>query len=141
MTCGIAGGVLGASLFADWYGADLSGAPEQVQVLTRQLRLNTTVDAWQAFGLLDILLAAAAVAGLLVAATTIIAPLARYGFAAAALASTLSTAGALICLVRVIDPPGSSATREAGAFFGLAAAIALCIASTVALRGATRAQP
>jgi hypothetical protein len=140
VVAGVAGGVLGVSLFADWYGADLSGAPDRVQAIVKRLNLDTKIDAWQAFGVLDVLLAAAAVAGIALFFAASVPALRRYVFAAAALTSTLATAGALRCLFRVIDPPGSSATREIGAFIGLGAAIVLCAAGNVAVRSASRSQ-
>jgi len=79
--------------------------------------------AWQAFSVVDLVLAAAAVAGLSVAIVVIGRVSVSYPVAGSAVTALVGGI-ALVCVVfRLIDPPGSGdVSRDVGAWLGLLAA-------------------
>jgi hypothetical protein len=79
--------------------------------------------AWQAFSVIDIVLAAAAAAALLVAVVVVARLSVSYPPAGSSVAALLGAIAVVCVVVRLIDPPGSGdVSREVGAWVGLVAA-------------------
>src|SRR4051794_37988361 len=91
-----AGAMLLATLFLPWYGLDLDG--------------RATADAWQAFGVIDVVLFATAVAAITL-------PIARGR--ARWLIAGLAALALLLVVARIIDPPGRGLGLRSGAPLGL----------------------
>jgi hypothetical protein len=107
LVVGICGAGLLITLFVPWFGE---------------------ADAWQALTFLDLLLALVGSAG--VAVPVISASNAKTD--APITATTLTTLGGIVAILlvlfRLLDPPGE-ASREAGAYIGLAATLGLAVAA------------
>jgi len=108
-------------LFADWYAASASGA---------------TRSAWQAFSVLDVVLALLALVplALVVLQATRDSPALPVAFSVfAMLAGALAT---LLILYRIVDQPGPNDTLEVdvGAWVGLAAAAIIAAGGARSLR-------
>jgi hypothetical protein len=106
---GLAGVVLLVSLFLPWYGAG-----------------GVTVNAWDAFAVNDVILA---LAGLAAVALPVVAAAQRTSSLPQAMTNLLvwlALVAAVVAVVRLLDAPGAGgATREAGAWLGAAAAVAI----------------
>ncbi len=132
---GAAGVALLVVLFLPWYGP--GGVPE---ILTRGSAGTVTEYAplgnssgWQAFSVVDILLALAAAVAIALVLVTASArgPATPVAFS---VISTLTAAVAVLLVVwRLIDPPNGFATREGGAWVGLAVTLLMLAASWAAL--------
>jgi hypothetical protein len=102
---GIGGAALLAVMFMDWYGSDGEGAQ---------------ANAWEAFSVVDIILAIAGLLGVALAAITAAHRAAAVPIAVASLLGSIGGLAALVLIWRVIDVPGSGAvTRESGLWIGL----------------------
>src|SRR6476469_1555359 len=104
---GLAGAALLISLFLPWYS---SGGQD--------------VTGWEAFTVVDVIMA---VGGLSAAALPVVAALQRTAAVPQAFASTivwLLIVAALLALVRLINPPYDSVSREAGAWIAAVASLA-----------------
>jgi hypothetical protein len=117
----VAGAALLATLFLDWYSPALS--------------------AWEAFTVIDLLLALLAVAALgtvpLVAGARTAAP----GVAYEALVLLGGIVGVLICVLRLVDVPADGLSLASGAWIGLIVSLGLCAACLVAMRDERRSTP
>jgi hypothetical protein len=106
---GLAGVVLLVSLFLPWYGVG-----------------DLTVNAWDAFSVVDLILAAVALAAI---ALPIVAGLQRTAAVPQSMASVLvfvSVIGGVTALVRLLNPVGpDDVTREIGVWLATGAAIAI----------------
>lgn len=115
---GGAGVALLVSLFLPWY------SPGEV-------------TAWQAFSVIDLLLAALAAAAIALVPITASQRTPSVAIAYEALLTLAAMVGVLIVLLRVIDLPGADG-RSGGLWLGLAAAAALVAAGLVAMRDERR---
>jgi hypothetical protein len=133
---GISGAVLLVSMFLDWYAVHLPGG---------QVAGATTANAWEAFTVVDVFLALAALfgIGLAVAAATQRSPAVPQ--AVGALTVPVALVAAILVLLRLLDVPGwesvfqgegaylSSAsggpevTREIGLYIGVVAALGVVV--------------
>jgi hypothetical protein len=87
-----------------------------------------SVTAWEAFSVIDILLAAAAVAGLSVGLVVLTRLSVSYPVAGSATATLFGALAVILVIYRLIDPPGGGdVTRDAGAWVGLVAAAVLTL--------------
>jgi hypothetical protein len=109
---GIGGAVLLVSLFLPWY--DVHGAPRHL-------------TGWQAFSVIDILLAIAAVLGIALAVSTAVRRTPAVPVALGVIGVIAGALATLLVLVRVLDPPGPNELLDvaAGAWIALAAAAGL----------------
>jgi hypothetical protein len=109
---GAGGVVLLVSLFLPWY--DVHG-------------VSRHLTAWQAFSVIDLLLALAALLGIALAVTTAVRRTPAVPVALGVIALIPGALATLLVLVRVLDPPGPNALLDvaAGAWIGLVAAAAL----------------
>jgi hypothetical protein len=133
---GIGGVVLLGSLFLKWYGFDASALTDRhvVPVAISQFAGRAarslaaavpSLTAWQAFSIIDVLLAAIA---LLAIALPIVTALARgpaKPVAFAVLTSVFGLLAVLLVLFRLVDQPGNDqlVAVKAGAYVGLAGAL------------------
>ena len=116
---GGAGAVLLVSLFLPWYDpGDVTG--------------------WQAFALIDLLLAVLAAAALALLPVTAWQRTPSVAIAYEALLTLAAMVGVLIVLLRVIDLPAGADQRSAGLWLALAAAAGLVAAGLVAMRDERR---
>jgi hypothetical protein len=84
--------------------------------------------AWQAFSVVDIVLAAAAVAGLSVAIVVLTRLSVSYPVAGSSVAAGFGAIALILIVIRLIDPPGGgSVDREIGAWLGLASTPAIAV--------------
>jgi hypothetical protein len=83
--------------------------------------------AWQAFSVVDVLMAAAAAAGLSVGLVVLFRVSVSYPVAGSTV--TLFFGGIALVLIayRLIDPPGDGLSREIGAWIGLVAAAGITV--------------
>ena len=123
---GIAGALLFIDLWMSWFGVDLDKLGVNAKFLAGT---DTTATAWQAFSLIDIIIAITAlvaVAAFVMAATDNRMELPVSPTTAAAGLGALST---LLILYRILDQPGDVSNKlitvEWGAYFGLLLAAAL----------------
>lgn len=122
VVAGVAGAVLLASLFLDWYGPEV--------VFGALGRIDFGVSAWEAFSVLDVVLALLALVpfGLVATQATRDSPSIPVLFSVlSTLAGTIAT---LLILYRLLNQPGPNdlVEVEPGAWIGLAAAVALAAA-------------
>jgi hypothetical protein len=78
--------------------------------------------AWQAFSVVDLLLAAAAIAGLAVGLVALTGASVSYPVAGSAIATGFGVAAFVCVLYRLVDPPAEGVDREISAWLGLIAA-------------------
>ncbi len=116
-------------LFVDWYARpSVASTPEGL-------------SAWQAFTVVDLLLALLALAAIATVPLVGRAPSPSPGIAYEALLLLGSIVGALICLVRVVDVPADGLSLRPGAWIGLALALGLCASCLVAMRDERLSDP
>jgi hypothetical protein len=111
---GIGGLVLLVSLFLPWY--DLTGTDRHL-------------TGWQAFSVIDILLALAALVGITVAVSAAVRRTPAVPVAAGVLGVPVGALSVLLVLVRVLDPPGPNDLLDLAVGSGLAVAGALGVAA------------
>lgn len=115
---GISGAALIGSLFAPWYEAGPSlGGPA------------TSISGWEAFSVTDVVLALAGGMGLALFIATASYRTVAVPIALAATCTLVAIVAAIFAAVALIDPPEGAATREAGAYLGLAAVLVLGVAA------------
>ena len=108
---GLGGVALLGVMFLGWYGGQGT---------------ERTATAWEAFGLVDLVLAAAAVGGIATALLTAIYRTAAVPIAVASITLLVALVGLLLLVWRVADVPGADGgTREIGLWLGLGACLAL----------------
>jgi hypothetical protein len=82
-----------------------------------------SVTAWQAFSVVDLVMAAAAIAGLSVGLVVLTRLSVSYPIAGSAVSALLGLVALVLIVYRLIDPPGSGdVTRDVGAWIGLVSA-------------------
>jgi len=124
--------VLGTML-ADWYSVPVLGA---------QVGFN----AWESFAVNDVILALAAVMALAAFVLTATQPTAAVPLALASLTTLVALLGLVLVVVRLIWPPDLTdgvfdVSREAGAWFGLAAISTLVAGCLASIRDERAPQP
>jgi hypothetical protein len=140
-----AGGValLAAMFLLPWFGASevVERGFDEAREIQQQFGGPAVVipdvsdNAWQAFGIADVLLALAAAigAGLALVALAPRPPVSR--LAAAAAITGLGVLATAVVLYHLVNPPGDQ-SREIGVFVGLAASGALALGGWMALNDA-----
>jgi hypothetical protein len=138
---GIGGVVLLGSLSLSWYGINVGalirgGSPAGDGVLNVLNTFSTPdITGWQAFSVIDILLALAALLAIGVPVTSALARSPAKPVAFALLATVAGFLAVLLVLYRIVNQPGSNAvvTVKAGAWIGLAGAVLAFAGSWLAL--------
>jgi len=145
LIAGVSGAVLAAALFLPWY--------EQTRVEPSALspagESSTTFTAWEAFAVIDVLLAIGAILGLGLLVVTATQRTASIPIAADALLTIVGSMLALVAVARVLNLPGDvdsgssivDAGREPAAWLGLLAAIGVPLGATVAMRDERLSDP
>ena len=113
-------------MFFSWFGA-----PEEVEALAGAVGVDTSANAWQSFGFIDlVLLATVAVAiGAAVAKGTG----SRVDFPLSTVVTVLGALSTLLVLYRILDPP-SDAARKFGVFLGVILAAVLTYGGWLAMQ-------
>jgi hypothetical protein len=121
-----AGGVaLLVVMFLDWYELQGGGGIRSIGL-----------TAWQAFGILDVILAIAALAAIALAVVTAARRSPALPVAASVVTAALGIAATLLVLYRILNQPGPNEFVEAelGAFLGFVAALAIAAGSWASMR-------
>ena len=108
------------SLFLPWYGSS-AGA-------------GGTLSAWEALGVIDVVLALIAACAVLVTIATTVMRVAAVPIALDALATLLGLLALLLVLIRVLDLPDGAAGRDAGVWLALAGAAGIFVGGGVSMR-------
>ena len=128
LIAGIAGVVLLIVMFLSWYGAPDSvtagGVTIDVDDAASDLGIDTTVNAWQSFSFIDLVLFVTAVVAIGLAVATAMAQKVTLPVAASALTAGLGILSTLLIIYRILDPV-EDASRKFGIFIGLVAAAAI----------------
>lgn len=83
--------------------------------------------AWQAFSVVDLFIAAAALAGLLVGLVVLFRISVSYPVAGSTIATLFGSIALVLIIWRLVDPPADGVDREVGAWLGLIAAAGIMI--------------
>ena len=120
IVAGAAGVLLLASLFLEWYSVD-----------SREDGLS----AWAAFSFVDLLLALVALLGIALAVSQVVGRGPALPVALGVITTTLALAASLLLLYRILNQPGPNDAIgvSAGAWVGLAAAIAVFLGAWLSL--------
>jgi hypothetical protein len=127
-----AGGVaLLVVMFLDWYAA---GGTTEVQGQTLELSLG--VNAWQAFGLTDLILAVCALLAIGLALVTASRRSPALPVAASVVTSSLAILASLLVLYRIVNQPGPNdfVEVELGALLGLLAVLTIAAGAWHSMR-------
>lgn len=126
-----AGVALLVSLFLPWYRTpDVSSEPGGV---TGSAPLGD-MSAWDAFAVTDVLLALLALAAIAALAVVARAVTPSPGVAYETLTLLVTIPCTIVCLFRVLVPPGEGLERATGAYLGLVAVLGVLAASLIAMR-------
>jgi len=125
---GAAGLALLIVLFLPWYGAAGTG------VVSYGPGARAQATAWQAFSVVDILLALAAVVALTLAVVTATARGPAKPVAFSVISTLTAAVAVLLVLWRLLDPPDEVFARHYGVWLGLAASVLVFAASCAAMR-------
>jgi hypothetical protein len=139
---GVGGLLLLVALFLPWYGVEIPQIDTQFQTGNDGLLgvLDTyslaTASAWEAFSVIDIVLALLALLMLAVPVTSVATRGPAKAVAAAVLASAFGWLAVLLVLVRWVNPIGPNALIEPryGLYLGLAGAVAGWVGAWLSLR-------
>ena len=99
--------------------------------------------AWQVFSVVDLFIAAAAVAGLSVGLCILFGISVSYPVAGSTVATLFGSIALILIAYRLINPPGSGLDLEFGAWFGLVAAAGVTLGGYLGMQeeSAARAAP
>ena len=120
IVAGAAGVLLLASMFMEWYSV---GGRED------------GLSAWAAFGFVDLLLALVALLGIALALSQVVGRGPALPVALGVITTTLALAASLLLLYRILNQPGPNDAIgvSAGAWVGLAAAVAVFLGAWLSL--------
>jgi len=125
---GISGAALFVVMFLPWFGA-----PGAVAELVEGAGGNTTVNAWQAFDFIDIVLMLAVISGVGLAVLAAAQSNVQLPVAASAITAGIGILGAVFAIYRVLDPI-QEADREIGLYLGLIAVIGIAVGGWLAMQ-------
>jgi hypothetical protein len=126
---GLGGIVLLVSLFLSWYGVDLPRAVGDLQPFRPE-----DVTAWQAFSVIDLLLALVALPALAVPFVSLLSSGPAKAIGLEVITSVTGLIGVLLVVFRLVDAPSDGLDLRAGAWLGLAGALIAWIGSWMSLR-------
>jgi hypothetical protein len=138
---GIGGVILLGSLWLHWYGPDFSGLLPKGEkgapflVVNGEQPFAPDLTAWQAFSVLDVILALIALLAIAVPVVTALSNGPAKPVAVSLLSSVFSALAVLLVLYRIVDQPGSNAlvAVKPGAWIGFAGALIAFAGSWLAL--------
>jgi hypothetical protein len=128
VVAGVAGVVLLASMFLDWY----SVSPEAVLGAGGAAR---GVSGWSAFSVVDVFLALVALLGIALALSQVVGRGPALPVALGVITTTLSLAGSLLLLYRIVNQPGPNDVIgvSLGAWIGLVACLGVFMGGWLSL--------
>jgi len=131
---GLSGVALAILLFVPWYEVADAGASADGWVAYAPLA-QLGVSAWQAFAVVDLLLAVTALLGLGVAAMAALHRAPALPLATAVVATAAGIVTLLVVLYRIVDQPGSNDLVQVrfGAYLGLLAVLAVAAGGWVTI--------
>ncbi len=112
----------------DWFGA-----PGAIDAFAEAAGVDTGINAWQAFGFIDIILFLTVGAAIVVAVMAANATDHNLPVAGSAIVAGMGILSTILILYRIIDPP-FSADRELGVFIGLIAAAGIAYGGWVGMQ-------
>jgi hypothetical protein len=130
---GLGGILLLVSLFLPWYGVDPNVALDGATLVTQSLYAVEDVTGWQAFTVIDVLLALLALPAILVPVLSVASSGPAKPVAIAVIASAIGWLAVLLVAFRLVFTPDDMAVRY-GAWLGLAGALIAWIGSWMSLR-------
>jgi hypothetical protein len=98
-------------------------------------------NAWQAFSVTDVILAAAAVMGLSVGIAVLTHLSVSYPPAGSSVATGFGVVAVLLIVYRLIDPPGNGVDVEIGAWLGLISAGAVAVGGYLGMQPPKAVEP
>jgi multidrug transporter EmrE-like cation transporter len=126
---GISGIALLIIMFLSWFGAGEVGGIDVGDIAG----VDTSFNAWQAFDIIDLLLALAALSGIALAVTAASQTDIDLPVALSAITAGLGALGTLLVIYRLLDPP-FDADREFGVFLGLIAVAGIAYGGWTAMQ-------
>jgi hypothetical protein len=96
--------------------------------------------AWEAFSVVDLVIPAAAFAGLSVGAVVLFRLSVSYPVAGCAIATGLGTLALVLIAYRLVDPPGKDLGLEVGAWVGLVASAGITLGCYLGMQEPTHAR-
>jgi hypothetical protein len=93
--------------------------------------------AWEAFSVVDLVIAAAALAGLSVGAVVLFRLSVSYPVAGCAIATGFGTLALVLIAYRLVDPPGEDLGLEVGAWAGLVASAGITLGGYLGMQEPT----
>lgn len=121
-------------MFLDWYSA-LEGAYFNRSEGEAAVALATSeVNAWQAFAVTDVVLAAAAILAITVAVVTATQRSQAIPVALQSLTALLTLIASIFVFIRVLSVPGDGLVREIGPMLGLPLILGLTLAAWFGVR-------
>ena len=137
MIAGVSGVLLFIFMFFGWYGAPdvVDEAVEQAQQAAEALGVDapgveeadTSVNAWESFDFIDLILLLAVLVSVGLAAMTLAGSSASLPVAGSALTCGIGALAFLFVLYRTIDPPADGLEREIGLWLGLLATAGITV--------------
>ncbi len=120
----ISGAALFVIMFLPWFGlgGELGDAFDQAQELGLAPDVDTTANAWQSFGFIDIVLFVTVIVAVAFGVAAAMARDVALPVAASAITSGLGILSVILIAYRLLDTPSDS-SRKIGVFLGLVAAI------------------
>lgn len=128
-----AGLVLLLSLLLPWYRPSDPSSGHEPGGVTGSAPLGD-MSAWDAFAVTDVLLALLALAAIAALAVVARAVTPSPGVAYETLTLLVSIPCTIVCLFRVLVPPGEGLERASGAYLGLVAVLGVLATSLIAMR-------
>jgi hypothetical protein len=127
---GLGGLILLVSLFLPWY----SGTPLIAQTDMTLIDVTQHPSAWEAFAVIDVVLALLALLAIAVPIVSLAASGPAKPIAVAVLASAFGWIAVVLVAIRVDEPPDGFYSRNYGAWLALAGALIAWIGSWLSLR-------
>jgi hypothetical protein len=142
----ISGGALLVSLFLPWYSPS---APAEFPLgpANRHLAIPpgreeaSSMSGWDSLSVLDIVLALIAVTAIALLAVTATQRVPAVTIAFDAVVALLGIYASLLVVLRALNPPDGADGREWGLWLGLAGALGIAIAGTIAMRDERQSPP
>jgi hypothetical protein len=122
---GASGVLLFVALFLPWYGDGLANSSQ-------------TLSAWEAFAVLDVILALIALAAITVPIVTATHRVPAVPLALESLTTLIGLIGLVLVVIRVLNLPGDADGREWGLWVGLVAMLGVFAGGMVAMRDERR---
>lgn len=129
---GISGAALFVVMFLPWFTFPVPGVI--ANPLEQFAGIDTTVNAWQAFNFIDLVLMLAVIAGVGLAVLAAAQSNVQLPVAASAITAGIGILGAVFVIYRVLDPILVGADREIGLYLGLVAVVGIAIGGWMAMQ-------